>query len=512
MLRMLTTKHTRPLLFFVVMFAIFTACQPQPPILVYVTPTHEGEIAGVGTAVPTVVSTAAVTASATPTVAATETLAPQSTGPTATFEGAVVVPGYSLPPTSTPRPTNTVPPSATPVPGTTQPPPPTTEPPTSQPGTPQAALPNLDPSRMGIQLDPTLSQDDWTDALIDIQKLGVKWLKVQVAWKQLQPTNAQEISVDFRRLEIYLETAYNHGLDVLVSIAKAPNWARSNQTEDGPPDNPQALVDFLNLFLQEVGPSIDAIEIWNEPNLSREWQGQPINGQTYMKYFVPAHNAIQGYVQAMQTDPQRPRNFPLYVITAGLAPTGDSDGSRDDRAYLQEMYSAGLSQYPDAYIGVHPYSWANPPDATCCSPGDPGWDDNPRFFFSDNITDYRDIMVRNGDSEGKMWATEFGYATWEYFPGAPPEEWMGWVNECQQGNNIVRAFQIGQSLDYMGPMILWNLNFAMLAGMVESRNEQAGYSLLVPLNPRERAGYWMLYDAIRPDEQLKAYSRCPGPG
>jgi hypothetical protein len=515
---MLTKNHSHHLIFLFLLFLLLVACQPQPPILVYVTPTHD-EVASASTSVPTIETTVEATAEAVqvtpsqpPTTAPTDTVPPQPTqplGPTTTFEGAVVAPGYTLPPTSTPRPTVTHPPPPTPVPGATQT---TVEQPTNPPPVaPQGQLPNLDPNMMGIQLDPTLNQTDWNNAIGDIHNLGVKWLKVQVSWKQLQPNAAGEIGEDFRRLEIYLETAFNSGLDILISIAKAPNWARSNQSEDGPPDDPQALVDFLNVFLREVGPSIDAVEIWNEPNLSREWQGQPLNGQSYMKYFVPAYNAAKQYATSMQTDPQEPRNFPLYIITAGLAPT-QGDGAADDRAYLQQMYDAGLSQYPDAYIGVHPYSWANPPDASCCSPGEPGFDDNPRFFFKNNIEDYRNIMVKNGDSAGKMWATEFGYATWEGFPGAPPDVWMGWVNECQQGNYIIQAFQIAQSTDYMGPMILWNLNFAMLAGLVENRDERAAYSLLTPLNPRERAAYWMIYDAVRPNNQpLTSYSRCPGP-
>jgi hypothetical protein len=513
---MLTKNHTHHLIFLLTGFLLLVACQPQPPILVYVTPTHD-EVASASTTVPTVVASVApteVTAVLPPTAMPTQTVPPQPTqplGPTETFEGAVIAPGYTLPPTSTPRPTNTQPPPATPIPGATQAP---AEQPTNPPPVaPQGQLPNLDPNMMGIQLDPTLNQTDWNNAIGDIHNLGVKWLKVQVSWKQLQPNAAGEIGEDFRRLEIYLETAFNSGLDILISIAKAPNWARSNQNEDGPPDDPQALVDFMNVFLREVGPSIDAVEIWNEPNLSREWQGQPLTGQSYMKYFVPAYNAAKQYATSMQTDPQAPRNFPLYVITAGLAPTGQSDGSQDDRDYLKQMYSAGLAQYTDAYVGIHPYGWGNAPDDTCCHMSeDRGWDDNRKFFFMDNVQDYRDIMVQSGDSQGKMWVTEFGWATWAGFPGDPPQTWMSYVDECQQGNYIIDAFQIGQSLDYMGPMILWNLNFAVLAGMVENRDERAAYSLITPLNPRERAGYWMIYDAIHTDKQLTSYSRCPGPG
>lgn len=507
--RMLRMIHTKTILLIYVMLlgGFLLACQPQEPVYVYVTPTLAE------TASPT----SSPTASATPqmptlTVTSTPQPSPETAAATNTPLGAVIGGDYVLPPTSTAIPSVTSVPvtlesSATP----TVPLPSNTPQPA---GPPPTALPNLDPARMGIQLDPNLSQADWNAALADIQRLGVKWLKVQVSWKQLQPNAPGEVSEDFRRLEIYLETAYNNGLDILISIAKAPAWARSNQTEDGPPDDPQALVQFINLITEEFGTSLDAIEIWNEPNLSREWQGQPLNGQSYMRYFVPAYQAITAYAQRMVTDPKTPRTTPLYVITAGLAPTGDNPtiGSRNDRSYLEEMYAAGLGNYPDIFVGVHPYSWGNPPDATCCQmEPEPGWDDDPHFFFMNNMQDFRQIMVSNGHAEQRLFVTEFGYATWEYLPGDPPQPWMSYIGECQQGAYLVRAFQLAQSWDYVGPVILWNLNIANQV-TVQNRDEMAAYSMIVPLEPRERAAYWMLYDAIRPDLQLSSYSRCPGPG
>lgn len=508
----------RRLLLVAGILAIFLAAScKQEPILVYVTPTLENT-ATIVSPVPTIEPATSVAVVPTLTETAVVAEAVGSPTPVATFAGSLIGPEYTLPPTSTHAPTETpVPPTEGPTspPQPTTPAQPTNPPPTNAPSGPApTALPNLDASRMGIQLDPTLKQEDWNRAIEDIQRLGVKWLKVQVSWRMLQPNGPGDVTEDFRRLETYLETAFNNGngLDILVSIAKAPGWSRTNQSEDGPPDDPQNLVNFINLMLQEFGQAIDAVEIWNEPNLTREWSGQPLTGQSYMKYFVPAYNAINTYSQVMKSDPNAPRTSPITVITAGLAPT-NGEGAANDRTYLQQMYDSGLGQYPDAAVGIHPYSWWHSPDDTCCDK-DPnrGWDEFPQFFFSNTLNDYRDIMVRNGRSDSKMWNTEFGWASWDGLPGQPPEEWVGWVNECQQGSDIIRAFQIGQSLDYMGPMMLWNLNFALLSGMVDSRDERAAYSILVPLEPRERAAYWMIFDAIRPDQQLGSYSRCPGAG
>lgn len=492
---MKTIKHTRPLLCIVMLLLLLAACKPQEPIYIYITPTPQTDSAAAvptqdETAEATAEVTGAATASPTPTLTATAT----PTGPTPTPVGSVIEPGYTLPPTSTPRVTLTPTPTAT----TTTGPSPTPTGPTPTP------LPTLDPSRMGIQLDPTLDQNDWNQALADIARLGVKWIKVQVAWEIYQPNGPQDITEDFRRLEIYLETARNQGLNVLISVAKAPSWARSNQAEDGPPDDPNALATFIGIILNEMGPSIAAIEIWNEPNLRREWQGTlPFTGAGYMRLFAPAYQAVRRYSPTMT------------VITAGLAPTSDNAavGSRDDRAYLREMYSTGLANYGDVAVGVHPYGWGNPPDARCCQlDPEPGWDEDPHFFFLDNIEDYREIMVNSGHANAQLWATEFGWATWAALPGEAPERWMTYTDECEQGSYIVRAFQMAQERDYMGPMILWNLNFATLVGLVESRDERAAYSLIIPRGaPRERAAYWMLYDAIRADiPQLESYAVCPG--
>lgn len=505
-------QQTTILFIIVVWSMVLGACASSPPVVIYVTPTLPP--ADIVSVVPTILQD-----NATPTdlpivmQADLSSFTQVANLPTPTFIGSVLDPGYTVPSSTTPLP------SSTPIPGQTLAftPTPTAEPPLASPTLQTTALPDLDPLRMGIQLDPNLNQDDWRRSLGSIQRLGVKWLKVQISWKQLQPNGPDEISEDFRRLEIYLEEAYNAGLDILISVAKAPAWARSNQNEDGPPDDPLMLVRFIRLMLQEFGTSLDAIEVWNEPNLLREWQGQPLDGQSYMRYFVPARDAINQYAEAMKTDPKAPRTTPLYIITAGLAPTGDNPagGSRNDRSYLQEMYTAGLATYPDVFVGIHPYGWGNPPDATCCHiPNPPGWDDDPHFFFMNNVNDFRQIMVDNGHAGNKLFVTEFGYATWDSFPGEPPQPWMAYNDRWAQGNYTIRAYQITQSLDFIGPMILWNLNVAS-KGTINNRDEQAAYSITFPGNacvfnidspdPTERPVYWMIYDAVRPNEQLSSY-------
>ncbi|MCA9896497.1 MAG: cellulase family glycosylhydrolase, partial [Anaerolineae bacterium] len=190
--------------------------------------------------------------------------------------------------------------------------------------------------------------------------LGLKWVKVQLPWRDMQPNGPDERDNEFfRRIEQHLEDANNRGMNMLVSVVKAPTWARSVQAEDGPPDDPNALARFITIIFEEfnaglnremVGEYIDAIEIWNEPNLQREWQGTlPFNGAGYMQLFGPAYQAVRAYSPT------------ITVVTAGLAPTSTQSFSVDDRDFLRQMYNAGLAQYGDVVVGVHPYGWGNAP-------------------------------------------------------------------------------------------------------------------------------------------------------
>lgn len=505
------------------MLAMAFGCEPQ---VIYVTPTPaptlttEGALASATTAAQVaVLPTSTEAATSEPTAIVPTATVPESTaataitavvpevtsGPTSVVQGPIVGPEYALP--------------ASPVPPTPEPGIPTEGPaatvtPTEGTAVP-VLLPDLDGSEMGIQLDVNLDDSDWDYAMSRIEQLGVQWVKVQIPWRDLQPTGPQERdNAYFRRVEQHLEDANHRGFSVLVSVVKAPAWARpTNQSEDGPPDNPQDLANFITIMFEEInagdrpedearfGLYIDALEVWNEPNLMREWQGAlPFNGAGYMRLFDAAYNAV------------RAKSPDVPVITAGLAPVGEVPGARDDRAFLREMYAAGLGSgnYQNVYVGVHPYGWGNAPDATCCDPVEGrDYDNNRVFFFHDTIEDYRQIMVNNGDSNRRMWVTEFGWATWDGFPGGAPEPWMTYLDRWGQGGYTIRAFQIGQEREYIGPMVLWNLNFAVLSGMIENRDERAAYSILVPGTAcqvevgsgdrTERPLFWMLFDAVHTD-------------
>lgn len=491
---MLRKRLIPTFLILITVLLMLTACSEPETIQVIITPTPDPN-RPTETLTPTDVPTETSTYTNTPLIptatmteteippTVTETLllsqTPTPPEPTQVFRGPITQPDYVLPtiPTNTPEPVTLQPVSPTPAVVT--------------PGPSPTPIPGLNPSVMGIQIYSNLDYTDFQTGAGLAAATGVEWIKIQVNWAYLQPDGPNDLNDRMQLFEQQVELASRPpDMKVLLSIAKAPNWARSNQQEDGPPDDPQALAEFITFMLTtKIGESIDAIEVWNEPNLIREWRGGlEFSGAGYMQLFRPAYDAIRRYSPL------------IAIVTAGLAPTSNLGDAIDDRIFLQQMYDAGLADYTDIAIGAHPYGWANAPDARCCNNiADRGWDDNPHFFFIENIEATYDVMQRNGHGNLQMWVTEFGWSSWEGIPVPAPEAWHTYLTVQEQASYALQAFKIGQDLPYVGPMFLWNLNFANPT-TVGRGDEIVGFSIIQPVQPPERPLFWQLRAATGADQ------------
>jgi polysaccharide biosynthesis protein PslG len=364
---------------------------------------------------------------------------------------------------------------------------------TSTPVPPVAAAevppqPTLRRPLMGIQIHPVVEVPTWWGMVDRAQFMGFGWVKVQVNWKEMEPEPGV-FTQPFKVVADNLFYAGQRGLKVLISVVNAPDWARpaaAQGDQNGPPTDPRTYANFLGALLDQWDRRyITAIEVWNEPNLIREWTGAPRTAAVYKTYFDAAYQAI------------RARSADIIVVTAGPAPAGDTGGSVNDRNWLRDLYKVGLPiNDPNLAIGVHPYGWANAPDARCCTGSGRGWDDQRFFFFLDTIYDYRQIMVENGHASGKLWATEFGWPSFDNLryrdhvagplaipPTDPGLAWMTYLNETQQAQYVIRAFELLQSGDlatFMGPAFLWNMNFSSLGIVRENipSEPEAAFSVL----------------------------------
>jgi len=371
----------------------------------------------------------------------------------------VIAPTPTPMPTPTPRPTPTPKPKPKPKPRLSYAPPPAVA------GTGFG---------YGIQVHPW--DVDLNPVMNAVKSLGFGWIKAQVEWKVFESAKGQ---INWAPLDHLVNTCHAHGIKVLLSVVKAPKWARPpGDTHEGPPANFQDYADFVAAIARRYGHTkVQAIEVWNEQNLYYEWGGRggKLSAQRYMELLKLAYNAIKA------VDPN------IIVVSGALTPTGWNDGdiAIDDQVYLQQMYNYGLKRYSDA-IGAHPSGYNCPADADWRTVQDPtagfrGPFDSrhPSFCFRGTMEGYRNIMVANGDARKRIWVTEFGWASVDGLgvPPAPGYEYAADNTEQEQAQWIVRAYELGKSWGWVGVMFLWNLNFSTVTGPAD---EKAAFSIVRP--------------------------------
>ena len=310
-----------------------------------------------------------------------------------------------------------------------------------------------------IGLDVDASAAGGTD-FSQISQLGINWIKQDIRWRDFETAPGE---INFEALDAVINALEAQNANVLLTVTYAPDWARSIQEENGPPDNFANFGAFMSALAGRYAGRVAAYEIWNEPNLRSRWKSlqHPIGAESYIELLRHGYNAVKA------ADPA------ALVISAGLAPTGFNDAFNaeagnlevnaiDDRVFLANLYALGVAELTDG-IGAHPMGWANPPEARCCEPA-PGvvthYEDE-HFYFLDTLERYRQTMIDNGDAATAIWITKFGWGTYEGVDDPPSDAnrvFIGYINQQQQAQYIARAFTVGSSLGYVGPMFVYNFN------------------------------------------------------
>ena len=269
------------------------------------------------------------------------------------------------------------------------------------------------------------------------------WVKQIFAWRDME--GAGKGHYDWSSADRVVNSCQWSGVQILARVDFQPAWARADGAENGPPDDYNDYGDFLFAMASRYQGRIRAYEIWNEPNLAREWGGQPPDARQYVELLKVAYTRIK------QADPD------ALVLTAGLAPT-TAWGSiaMPDVEFMRQMYAAGAKPYFDV-LGVHAAGFKAPPemspDEVANDPnynhGEPG---AGRIYCFRHVEDIRQIMVDNGDGAKQMAILEFG---WTSDPVHPEYSWHS-VTEEQKADYLVRAYQwAGEHwAPWMGPMFL----------------------------------------------------------
>ncbi len=302
----------------------------------------------------------------------------------------------------------------------------------------------------GIQIDP---YGDRGAAIGAIRGLGMSWVKIQVPWKDFEGGGKGQRNFP----DDVIGDLNGAGLNILASIVKAPNWARNpayGLRDEGPPQNPWDYGEFVGAFAGRYCGRVQAIEVWNEQNLHYEWGNEPLDAGRYVQLLAVAYQAIKAACPA------------IIVVSGAPTPTGaNPPAAIRDILYLEQMYQAGLRNYCDA-VGVHPSGYGNPPNARvqdwqAGNYSRPSHVNDSSFYFRNTLEQYRNIMVKYGDGNKRLWPTEFGWAS----TGSPVAgyEYALYNSEQQQGEYILTAFRMMRDYGFVGVAFLWNLNYNVTA-------------------------------------------------
>jgi len=293
-----------------------------------------------------------------------------------------------------------------------------------------------------IWSNPATTQRD----LKKVTDAGFSWQKTLFQWRLIE--GAGKGIFDWSEADRVVKASNDAGVKIIARVDFQPSWARADGAPNGPPDNYQDYADFIYALVSRYKTGsplgrIHAVEIWNEPNLAREWGNQKPNPIQYVQLLKVAYQA------AKRADPN------VTVVTAGLTPTETwNDEAMPDDVFLQQMYEAGAAAYFDV-LGAHGAGYKAPPQM---SPDQVAADPNyggHRFFCFRRIEDLRNVMVRNGDGGKQIWLLEFGWTSDEIHPA------YAWhkVTEDQKAQYIVDAYRWAAEhwAPWIGVMTLWNL-------------------------------------------------------
>ena len=309
-----------------------------------------------------------------------------------------------------------------------------------------AAAPNTSMG-FGYGITASMWQGDKQGVANLVKQLGFGWVKQQIRWEYAEPEPG---NVQWQEMDAIVNTMNGNGINTMFSVVTSPPWARPNLGgTGGPPEDFQLFANFLGSIAGRYCGSLQAIEVWNEQNLRREWEGFPLEPASYMELLKRSYNTIKGACPSM------------LVISGATTPAGYSDVAFDDIDYLRGMYQNGLKQYSDG-IGIHPSGFANPPSVVFEDWASGNYDalshvNHRSFYFLSTLRESRRVMEEFGDTNKRLWPTEFGWgSTPSPFPGY---EYEARIDEATQGRWIVDAFNIMAGSGYVAVPMLWNLNY-----------------------------------------------------
>lgn len=281
------------------------------------------------------------------------------------------------------------------------------------------------------------------NAVSAMQSAGMKWVKHQVQWSPGANANDQAGTIT---------NAHSKGFLVLLSTKGNPEYTTTNYYPE-----------YAAFVGRLAALGADAIEIWNEMNLDREWKAGTISPTTYTGMLRQAYTAIKS------------ANANTMVVSGAPSPTGYFGGCGgngcDDNLYIAGMVAAGALNYMDC-VGVHYNEGVLSPTL---SSGDPrGSSSHYTRYYPSMVNTYSTAV----GGARKLCFTELGYLSGEEWGSLPANfRWNGAYNMsvAQHAQYLGEAVSLARQQGKVRMLIVWNVDFT-----VYTDDPQAAYAIIRP--------------------------------
>ena len=264
-----------------------------------------------------------------------------------------------------------------------------------------------------------------------VKDMGFGWVKQRFAWRDIE--NIQPGSYNWHTADELVSLIEAKGLQLVALLDQQPYWSQPEDVQDpnlnGPPVDYNLFGDFCHAFSKRFRGRIAAYQVWNEPNLAREWSGAVPNAAKYVELLKLCYQGIK------TGDPK------AIVISAGLAPTGTEPPiAIPHERFLREMYAAGAQPYFDM-LGLHAPGYLAPPWVSADEvEADLSLGGN-RWMAFRHVEDMRAIMLEYDDPAKQIAILETGWTT---DPIHSEYKWFA-VNENQQAEYLAGAYRWASS-------------------------------------------------------------------
>jgi beta-xylosidase len=260
-----------------------------------------------------------------------------------------------------------------------------------------------------LWFSPTLYQQQ----IDKLKALGLQWVRLDLHWDQLEPVQGQYQIATLDQLVGNLQTNQLKSVFYLVGSAPFATTAPvgAPYQDQYPPKDPNVFANRMALLSQRY-PSVDAWQVWNEPNLLGFWR--PVADPT--GYFT----LLAATTSALRTvNPNKP------VVSAGMAFLSEMPNGQ---TMLSALSALGVNSL-NTVTSYHPYTQL--PEGN-----DPA---NLDFVAKSNALN-QSLRAAGVQS---LWSTEWG---WSSYRG--PKEAQNLITLQDQADYVVRRVALMSAMDF----------------------------------------------------------------